>query len=153
MLDRCGLNYSVTLGNHDWDIEQDNYEMYDKYIDFGHNTEFAGSRLEGRFRDTYHLVPSDMGEVLILSLKYMTYSDESGKIRRWARDILEQYSDHPAVIVSHYTANDCADFASSNIRHIMEDNCNVLAAFGGHGKVILCNSYPPPFHPLHFLTS
>lgn len=123
-LSACDMPYSVLPGNHDFDQRTDSYRLYDQYISLPN----ADGRYQDNDRNTYYLVPDGAaGTLLLLSLQY-----ESDEVESWASRVLEQFSDTPAIIASHYVTSDCSDRVSRPIRRLMEQHCNVLMSVGGH---------------------
>lgn len=102
-----GIPYGMAVGNHDQTKSQyplsGKTTQYNKYFGVDH---FKGKQwYGGHYRNDndshYDLLTAGGTKFVIIYLEYDSYDEDIEPLNKWAAQLLEQYSDRKAVLVSH----------------------------------------------------
>ena len=94
--------YVFVPGNHDYKADS-NYRdltMYNKYLPYSkysNTSYFAGAYEEGQTQNTYYTFETHGVKYLVMALEF----GPEAKVMEWVCDVLEQYSDYRAIIITH----------------------------------------------------
>ena len=131
LLDPAGIPYSVGPGNHDLPL----YSSPSYY-----NTYFGVSRFSGKSwyggnfgsdnYNNYSLFSASGMDFIIINLQF----DPTSTMLDWADDLLKEYSDRRAIVVSHSILNANNTFTSEGtpIFNALKDNANLFLMLCGH---------------------
>lgn len=136
----AGIPYSVVPGNHDLNFgagDPTNFDTYFPYTDFTGYSWYGGHFSETSNTSNYELF-SAMGQNFII-LNLVCDSTLLNHATDWANQILTQYSDRKAIVVTHgYIDTDGNHISTSNTsgiavwNNIVQDHKNIVAVLCGH---------------------
>jgi 3',5'-cyclic AMP phosphodiesterase CpdA len=146
----AGIPYSVVPGNHDmvfWttDMTNTNYDIYFPFTDFiGYS--WYGGHFPSNNANNYELF-SAMGQNFVILNLVCAPSLLNNETITWANDILTQYSNRKAIIITHGYINaagvyiDSDSVAGTDIwDNIVKLHGNVIAVLCGHYSGEYCNT-------------
>lgn len=141
-LRRCKVPTTALPGNHD--TTKEDKTLYDRYLPYNFfrmwfdEPEISDDGYEYHVYDVStsrngYIRFSKSGQYFIqLHIGYIPYLPEQMDIIAWADNVIKSHPNDLVIISTHYAASDCFSVIQPNVYHLMEENCNVLMAFGGH---------------------
>lgn len=137
---RDGMPYGIAPGNHDqWplgDPDGDSTRLYNHYfgVDRFVGRSYYGDHYGGNNDNHYDFFSAGGMDFIMLYLEYDTTPDES--VLRWADNVLKTYSNHHAILVSHYLMDvgEQSSFGPQGtaIYNFLKGNPNVFLMLCGH---------------------
>ncbi len=134
----AGIPYSVVPGNHDLNFDAGDPTKFDTYFnDFSDYDWYQGQYPADSNTSSYQLF-SAMGQDFIV-LNLVGYPSRLSDATDWANDVLDQYSDRRAIVVTHGYLGPSGNHSSGNDtsgleiwNNIVKLHSNVIAVLCGH---------------------
>ena len=124
-----GIPYGVVPGNHDEPTT--NYNTYFGVSRFS-NRDYYGNGYPSGYNDSNYTFFSASGmDFIVVNLEYAT---PSSGLLGWADNLLKNYSNRRAIVVTHYILNTDGSFGSwgQQVYNALKDNPNLFLMLCGH---------------------